>query len=275
MRAALATPSWTRLKVKMEMKVGKRSAPISPMKATTCPRVSAPARQSSRACRSPAAQADRKDQHGPVARLDDALPDEVVAVAAGVAGELAPLVVLLRRCLDHLDAGDGLGQPGVHGAELLAHGHADRLEPAVVVADRDGQQHGEDAGHQQQPGVEPADEQDRHRSGQRRVDDQHQARAEHRVEHAHVVGGAGHDVADALAAVEGLALAQQAGVQLVAGVALDALGQELDRRSCAPAPVRPWPTAAAQDAQRQRQQRGRAQPGAVIRSKACPMKTWM
>ncbi len=38
-----------------------------------------------------------------------------------------------------------------------------------------------------------------------------------------------HDVADALPAVEGLALAQQAGVQLVAGVALDAGGDELDR----------------------------------------------
>ena len=50
-----------------------------------------------------------------------------------------------------------------------------------------------------------------------------------RLSEAHVVGGAGHDVADALAAVEGLALAEQADVELVARIALDALGQELER----------------------------------------------
>ncbi|MCZ7672980.1 MAG: hypothetical protein M5U34_40605 [Chloroflexi bacterium] len=36
-------------------------------------------------------------------------------------------------------------------------------------------------------------------------------------EHTHVVGGPGHDVADALAAVKGLVFAQQADVEFVAG----------------------------------------------------------
>ena len=62
-----------------------------------------------------------------------------------------------------------------------------------------------------------------------RVGDQHEAGVEHEVQHAHVVGGPRHDVADALAAVEGLALAQQAGVELIAGIPLHPLRHELRR----------------------------------------------
>ena len=60
-----------------------------------------------------------------------------------------------------------------------------------------------------------------------RVDDQVDARVHHRVELAHVVGGARHHVADPLAVVERLALAEQAQIQLVAGVALQSLCDEL------------------------------------------------
>ena len=61
----------------------------------------------------------------------------------------------------------------------------------------------------------------------RRIEQDVDARHDHVAELAGVVGGARHDVAHALAVVEGLALAQQADVQLVARVALQALAQEL------------------------------------------------
>ena len=63
--------------------------------------------------------------------------------------------------------------------------------------------------------------------------------AEHVVERAHVVGRTRHDVADALPAVEGLALAQQADVEFLAAVALDALRQELDRAGAQQRPSDP------------------------------------
>ena len=69
-------------------------------------------------------------------------------------------------------------------------------------------------------------------------DDQVDARVEHQVDLAHVVGGAGHGVADRLQAVEGHALAEQAGVELVADVALEPLARSARCRSCAPAAAR-------------------------------------
>jgi hypothetical protein len=57
MRSALATPICTRLKVKMDMKVGKRSAPSSPINDTTLPSEISPARQRSSEWSNPAAQA--------------------------------------------------------------------------------------------------------------------------------------------------------------------------------------------------------------------------
>ena len=77
----------------------------------------------------------REQQPRQVARLYLALAHEVVAVAAGVARELALLLLLLRGRLDDLDASDRLGQPCIHHAELVAHRAADRAEP-LVVADR-------------------------------------------------------------------------------------------------------------------------------------------
>ena len=43
-----------------------------------------------------------------------------------------------------------------------------------------------------------------------------------------VVRSPGHDIADALAAVEGLAFAQQTGVQFFPGIFLDFLGEDLN-----------------------------------------------
>jgi len=196
----------------------------------------------------------RESQLRPVQRLDFALPHVQVTHLARVARELPPLVVLLYVGLDDFHARDGLGQPGVQLAKLLPDVEAHRLEPPVVVPDRDSEQHEEEAGHEQQLELHPADEQDGDDHGHRRIENQHQARAEHDVQHAHVIGRARHDVADALAVVERLALAKQAAVQLVARIALDALRDELDR-VVARQPGQPLHQRDAQHRHRNRQQR--------------------
>jgi len=99
---------------------------------------------------------------------------------------------------------------------------------AVVIVDCDGQQHDKDGRHEQQFEFKPPNHDDGDDEGHQRIYDQHQAGAEHKVEHAHIVGGAGHYIADALPPVKGLALAQQTDIKLVAGIPLDTLGQELD-----------------------------------------------
>ena len=60
-----------------------------------------------------------------------------------------------------------------------------------------------------------------------RAHDQVDARVQHQVDLAHVVGGPGHRVADGLARMEGHALAEQARVELVAGIALESLAYQL------------------------------------------------
>ncbi len=141
--------------------------------------------------------------------------------------EFVPLVSLLDIGLDDLNPGDGLRQPGVHHPKLLLPGHADRVESSIVIDQGDNQRDEEDTRDQQQLGGELADHDDGNNRCQGRVNNQHQPGAEHQIEHAHVVGGAGHDIPNPLPPVKGLALAQQADVEFIAGVALDALGQKL------------------------------------------------
>ena len=62
---------------------------------------------------------------------------------------------------------------------------------------------------------------------ERGADHQVQARAEHEVDLAHVVGGARHRVADGLQVMEGHALAEQGDIELVADIALHALRHQL------------------------------------------------
>ena len=167
-----------------------------------------------------------KDQQRPVTRFDNALLNVVITKQPRVAGKVLPLLLLLRVRLDDFDTGNGFRQPCVHHAELLALRHADGLEPPVVVVDRDHQRDGEQSRDEQQPGVEPPDHDHRNHQAHQRVDEEHNTRAEHRIEHPHVVGGARHDVADALSSVESLAFPEQADVEFVAGVSLDALRDE-------------------------------------------------
>ena len=123
-----------------------------------------------------------------------------------------------------------LRQARVHDAEGFAHRLADRGQPSRVIAQGDDEQDEEDRRHQQQSHIDSGDENERGDQSDERIGDEHQAGTEHQIEHAHVVGSASHDVADTLPAVERLALAQQADVQLIAAVAFHALGHELERR---------------------------------------------
>ena len=164
-------------------------------------------------------------QQRQVQRLDAALPQQQIAVDFGGAVEPAPFPRLADGGLDHLDAGDHLfghrGQAPVLGplfgqrrpdaAHVVAYGGA---EGQPVQRRRNGQ-HGVDQHHVGQ----------RHHEPDRQVGQVHDAGVDHLVDRARVVGGARHQIADPLPVVEGLTLAEQAAVQFVARVALQALPQ--------------------------------------------------
>ena len=140
-----------------------------------------------------------------------------------------PFLGFLRRGLDHLDAGDRLGQPGVHLAKAPALLARDRVELVDIAAQ--GKEIGDHKEHRrhQQLGAQKGDEDQRRNDADHRLDDQRDARVHHRIELAHIVGRPGHDVAHPLAVVEGLAFAQQADIQLLARIALHALTERLHR----------------------------------------------
>src|SRR5512143_3375217 len=69
-------------------------------------------------------------------------------------------------------------------------------------------------------------EEEGHGHEEERADDQVEARAEHVIDLAHIVGGAGHCVTHRLEVMKGHALAKQGKVELVADIALEALGEQ-------------------------------------------------
>ena len=174
--------------------------------------------------------AHAEDQHGQIAGLDLPFANGEVAVSGSVVDEFACFLIFLRVALHHFDAAHRLGQPGVHDAERVPQSFAGRSQPAGVVADGDDEKEDEDGRNQQQARVDLADEDKRRDQPNQRVRDEHQPGAEHHVQRANVIGGTGHDVADSLAIVEGLALAEQADVELVPAVALHPLGHEFEGR---------------------------------------------
>ncbi len=155
-----------------------------------------------------------------------ALFHEIIAEQTRVPNELFPLIALHRVSLDDLDAGDGLRKPCVHRAKLLAAGVAHWFKSPVIIVYRDHKQDDKDRGDKQQLRIDAADHHDGHDDGHQRINDEHPSRTEHKVKHSHIVGGARHDVPYTLLAVKGLALAQQADVEFVACIALNALTQE-------------------------------------------------
>ena len=130
--------------------------------------------------------------------------------------ELAPLEGFLGAGLDDFDAGDGLLEAGVHDAEGPALGANHRAEaPEVTAHGHDIDQH-EEQRHQYQLPVNGSDVEHGQGHAEHDLDDEEDARVDHVGEKAHVVVGARHDVADALPVMEGLALAQQTDVELLA-----------------------------------------------------------
>ena len=79
------------------------------------------------------AERDAIQQQRQITRRDLALAHKRVAIATRVHGEALLLGRLLREAFHHLDAGDRLGQPGVHGAEARPQQAGHR--PQVIVVD--------------------------------------------------------------------------------------------------------------------------------------------
>ena len=165
--------------------------------------------------------AERQQRH--VERLDPALAHHQVAEHAGGAAEAPLLPGFAHGGLDHLDAGDHLfghrGQVPVLGALLRQR----RTHAAHVIAHRGGKRQTVERRHERQHGIDQDHVGQRHHEADRQVGEVDEGGVDHLVDQARVVGGACHQVADALAVVKGLTLAEQAAVQLVAGVALQAV----------------------------------------------------
>ena len=164
-------------------------------------------------------------QHRHVQRLDAALAHEQVAEQRRTGVEPLAFPGLPHRGLDQFDAGHGFLGGGGHVAVLNTLFHQHRAEAPRVVAHREYECHREQPRHHQQPGIEQAHVYQGRDESQHHVGHEHQAGVDHLVEVAGVVGGARHQVADPLAVVVGLALAEQAAVQFVAGVAFQPMAE--------------------------------------------------
>src|SRR5665811_739925 len=172
---------------------------------------------------------DSQQQGRQVARLHDTLRHLVITIQACHVAESPPLLALLPGRLDHLAAAHRFVEPGVHHAKLGSHLVGYRSELSHV--EPDGQHKGnqeEDRGEQQLRLQEGNEDEWRHQRGHA-VEDQVDAGREAEIDHADIVRGACHEVADLLAVVESLAFAQQADKELLPGVASNALANDLDR----------------------------------------------
>lgn len=127
---------------------------------------------------------------------------------------------------DDFDAGEGFVEAGVEEAEFVAHGDADGAELAGVVAEGEEEADEEEDGDGEEAIVEEEDEGEGGDGAHGGIEDGHEAGAEHLVDGTDVVGGAGHEVAEALLAVEGLAFGEEVLVEFVTDVAFEAAGEE-------------------------------------------------
>ena len=152
-------------------------------------------------------QGETKQKQGQVTRLDLPFFDKIVAILGGIADELLPLLRFLRHRLDYFNAGDRFVETGIQFTKTIALLTGHWIELINIVAQgKDVDDHKTDRC-QQQPRVDQADKE--HRRGNRhdRFGDQRDAGVHHRVQLAHIIGGARHNVTNALAIVKGLALA--------------------------------------------------------------------
>jgi hypothetical protein len=166
-------------------------------------------------------------EHGEEARLDIALAHEKVPDPAGVGDEGLGLGAFLCRALHDLHAVQGLGEMRVHGPEGVAHLVGDRRQLPQVLPKGNEVCEGKHRRCEKQRRVVAG----HHKKGddheQRGADDEIQARAEHQVDLAHIIGGARHGIAHGLEIMEGHALAEERHVHLVANIAFHPLCDEL------------------------------------------------
>ncbi len=166
-------------------------------------------------------------QVGKEAGFDVALANKGVPDAARVGHERLGLGALLGGAFHDLHTVQGFGEVRIHFAEGLPDfvgdgRHRSQITPqGIEIAD------GKQGGREQQRGMIAGHDEERDDDEEGRADDQVNARAEHQVDLAHVVRSTRHGIANRLEVVEGHALAQQGDVELVADVALEALGRQL------------------------------------------------
>ena len=119
---------------------------------------------------------DGEHQWRQVFRLHNSLCHGVIAIEAGVAEELAALLLLLTGRLDDFDAAHGFVQPGVQHAELHAHLIGNGVQPLHIDDNGDHEADQENRRNQQQANIEDRDEDERHHQRRHRIDDQIDAR---------------------------------------------------------------------------------------------------
>ena len=166
-------------------------------------------------------------EQGHEARFDVALLHKGVAIRPRVALKLLDRLIFLRGPFHRFDAFDVFGQRGVHVAELPPHGFGGGSQVVEIALQREKVRRQKDQRGDDQRRVDARRDEDGHHQKHERSDDQIDARIEHEIDFAHVVGGARHHLAHRLLIVERHALADQAGVQFVACVAFQPLPDDL------------------------------------------------
>ena len=144
-------------------------------------------------------------------------------------GEFSPLNPFLGIGFDDLNAGNRFGQSGIHHPKLPAQSNTDRPQLVNIITKRDGEADQEKGRHQQQLYPQQSNQHIGRYDGRKGIDNQHQTRTEHKVQRPYIVSSPGHDITHPLAGVKGLTFAQQAHIQFVTGIPLNALGQEFGR----------------------------------------------
>ena len=154
-------------------------------------------------------KSDVEQQQRHETSFDISLPDGIVTQTAGVGFKAPDFRILLGRAFHGLDTIQCFWKVGVHQAEGGAHILGNGAERTQVSAEGNKIcNRKQERGEQQRPMVVRSDEQ-RHDQEDERADHQVDAWAEHIVDLAHVIGGAGHGITDGLETMEGHALGEQ------------------------------------------------------------------
>ena len=143
--------------------------------------------------------------------------------SAGTFGftDLAEVTHVLENLLDRIRKGELALRPEMIDAFLDA---GDILKELLAAHRGDGEADQEQDRHEQEFQPDGGDCDQRHDQSQERFGHRAKCRADQLVDLLDIVGHAGHQIANPLAAMEGLTFAKQAQIQLGAGVTLNPLG---------------------------------------------------